>query len=145
MRLFGVVGGTGSQKRATYGFLAPFDRVLSSVLPADPATLSLFGVPGGSRVRMRATFGFIAPFTLGLQAPPVYDPIDHGGFILDLGGVYALQYNNIMIGYPDWVFVAPAQQFNPIKDNTIIIGASDTTNVRITGSTPNVDNCGGCS
>ncbi len=102
---------------------------------AGPSILRLFGVPGGSLNKARATYGFLIPFDLALAASGVNENlVDHGGFIFDLGGVFALQYNNIMIGYPDWVFVAPSQQFNPQVDTTSIIGDSDSNEVGIMGS-----------
>ncbi len=86
---------------------------------------------------LRSTYGFLHPFTLALL-PEYVNPHDgQGGVIFDQAGVYALQFNHYLMGFPDWVFVAPSQQFNPIVDTDIIIGVSDSINTGIVGSPPN--------
>lgn len=99
MRIFGKIGGTLSQARATYGFLVPFDLALSSAT---------------SR------------------------PVDHGGFVLDVSAGSFFNYSNVMIGFPDYVFPAPAEQFNKLVDDSAVIAvAGDDSG--ITASAGGVD------
>ena len=97
--------------------------------------MRLFGTPGGSLDNARATYGFTPPFDLAFAVPGDDNShISHGGFVLDLAGAFTLQFNQIMMAYPDWVFVAPSQQFNPFIDDTNLIGNGGDGNVGITGN-----------
>ena len=105
--------------------------------------MRLFGVPGGTLDQARATYGVLPPFDLAFTAPVDENPrIDHGGFIIDLAGTYALQYNQMLMAYPDWAFPTPAVNFNPFIDTTYMIGSTcDSNEQGITASTTTDDVC----
>ena len=99
MRLFGLIGGTLEEARATYWFTPPFDLT--------------FAAPQGNA------------FTFGA-----------GGVAFDLSGTLAW-YGQIMLGFPDFVFVVPTAVFNQGTQGADIQGVCIDTDQGITASTPN--------
>lgn len=100
MRLFGLIGGTLSESRATYWFTPPFDLT--------------FAEPAGSQ------------FAFG-----------QGGVVFELNGTL-LQYQNVMMGFPTYAFVAPAAAFNPQIEDTPVQGECLDTDQEIYISSANV-------
>ncbi len=98
--------------------------------------MRLFGVPGGTLSQARASYGFMLPFDLAPSSVPLInvEVIDQGGFIFDLGGIFALQFNNVMMGYPDYVFITPTPQFNQVIESVLINGNTREVSPSITGT-----------